>query len=210
MRSRSGRRARGPAGRLRLPLLTAVAVLLVVAGVAILAGGAGAEPPAGGEAGPVVDADDRAALDTAPVLRGAEPPPADPGVTLTDPEAVVRAYLAAALSLTAEDAGRTQRRAVPYAEPGSPPATAGVLVLDAPPPGEVRTGTVRDLALVAVDRGDRRRGYRAAVETRTGPPAGPVATAALTRSVVVARQPDGRWLVVAEGPENPDLAAGED
>ncbi len=194
----------------RLPLLAAAAVVAVLVGVLALTGGALPVPPSGDGAGPVVDADDRAALDAAPVFRGADAPPADAGVTLTDPDAVVRAYLAAALSVTADDAGRTHLRAAPYAVPGSGPATVGVLVLDAPPPGEARTATVRDLQLVAADRGDRRRGYRAAIEIRTGPAAGPLGTTTGTRSVVVARQPDGRWLVAADGPENPDLVAGED
>ncbi len=194
---------------LRLPLLAVVAVLAVLAGALLLTGGGTAPvPPGGGPA--VLDADDRAALEHAPVRRGSDAPTADPGVTLTDPEAVVRAYLAAARSVTAADAGATHLRAAPYAVPGSPPATVGVLVLDAPRPGEVRTASVRALDLVAADRGDRRRGYRADVETRTGPPGGPVVTAATTASVVVARQPDGRWLVAVDGPENPDLVAGED
>jgi hypothetical protein len=194
--------------RLRLPLLAVVAVLAVLVGSLLLTSGVTPVPPGGGA--PVLDADDRAALDHAPVRRGADAPAPDPGVTPTDPEAVVRAYLTAALSVTDADAGATHLRAAPYAAPGSAPATVGVLVLDAPGPGEVRTASVRTLDLVAADRGDRRRGYRAHVETRTGPPGGPVVTATTTAAVVVARQPDGRWLVAVDGPENPDLAIGED
>lgn len=194
--------------RLRLPLLTVAAVLAVLAGAVLLTGGVTPLPPAGGA--PVLDAGDRAALGRDPLRRGAGAPAADPGVVLTDPEAVVRAYLTAALSVTGADTGATHLRAAPYAAPGSGPATVGVLVLDAPPPGEVRTASVRTVDLVAADRGDRRRGYRAAVETRTGRSGGPAATAVTTASVVVARQPDGRWLVAVDGPENPDLVAGED
>jgi hypothetical protein len=198
----------------RLPLLAACAVVAVLLGALLLTGGATPAPPDGDGpgplVGPVVGTDDRAALDAEPVLRGPDAPPTDPGAVLTDPEATVRAYLAAALGTEAGDAGRTHLRAAPYAVPGTGPATVGVLVLDAPPPGQARTATVRGLDLVAADRGDRRRGYRALVETRTGPPGGPFATAAVTRSVVVARQPDGRWLVAADAPENPDLVAGED
>lgn len=194
--------------RLRLPLLSAAAVVLVAAGALLLTGG-GSEPPSGGEPilGPVLDDEDRAALDTAPVFRGADAPAPDAGVTLTDPEAAVRAYLQAAHGVTAEDGGRTHLRAAPYAVPGTAPATVGVLVMDPPPPGGERTASVRSLELVAADRGDRRRGYLAAVEIRTAPGGD---TAVFTSSVVVARQPDGRWLVAAETPENPDLPAGED
>jgi hypothetical protein len=194
--------------RTRLPLIAAGAVLAVLLGALLLTGEGLPAPPDDPRVGPVLDADDRAALDTPPVLRGADPAP--PDLVPTDPEAVVRAYLGAALSATADDAGRTQRGGTAYAEPGSPPAAVGVLVLDPPPPGQTRTATARSLDLVAVAPGDGRRGYRADVETRTGPPGGAVTTATTTRSVVVARQPDGRWLVTADGPENPDLVIGED
>lgn len=193
----------------RLPLLAAAAVLAVCAGVVLLTG-VPLTPPAGGGRPVTLDADDRRAVDAAPVLRGSDAPPADPGVTLTDPEAVARAYLQAAYSVGAADAGHTQLRAAPYAVPGTAAATVGVLVLDELPPGTVRTATVRRLELVAADRGDRRRGYLTAVETRTATPARAAVTAVLTGHVVVARQPDGRWLVAAENPENPDLPVGED
>lgn len=197
-----------PVSNLRLPLLAAGSVVLVTVGALLLTGG-GTTPPAEGDpsAGPVVDEADRAALDAAPVFRGADAPAPDPGVTFTDPEAVVRAYLRAAHGVTADDAGRTHLRSAPYAVPGTAAATVGVLVLDAAPPGTGRTASVRRLDLVAADRGDRRRGYQAAVEIRTTPGGD---TAVFASSVVVARQPDGRWLVAAETPENPDLPAGED
>ncbi len=198
----------------RLPLIAAAAVVLVTGG-GLLLGGAALAPPAGDPppgAPPAVtlDDDDRAALDAAPIVRGEDAPAPDPGVTFTHPEAVVRAYLAAAHSGTADDAGRTHLRAAPYAVPGTAAADVGVLVLDPPPPGATRTATVRELELIAADRGDRRRGYRAVVETRTGADRGPSDTTLLTSDVVVAQQPDGRWLVAAETPENPDLAVGED
>lgn len=196
----------------RLPLIAAASVVLVTSGALLLGGSAliPPGPPPGPRLGVTLDADDRAALDAQPVLRGTDAPPPDPGVTLTDPEAVARAYLAAAHSVSAEDDGRTHLRAAPYAVPGTAAATVGVLELDAPPPEATRTATVRALELVAADRGDRRRGYRAAVETRTAAPRLPTVTTVLTSDVIVAKQPDGRWLVAAETPENPDLAAGED
>lgn len=193
---------------MRLPLIAASAVVAVCAGVLLLTT---PTPPTGGEPPPVtLDAEDRRAVDAAPVLRGEDAPTADPGVTFTDPDAVARAYLQAAHTVDAGDSGHTQLRAAPYAVPGSAAATVGVLVLDELPPGTVRSATVRSLELVAADRGDRRRGYLAAVETRTATPQQSVVTAVLTGHVVVAHQPDGRWLVAAETPENPDLPVGED
>jgi hypothetical protein len=150
----------------------------------------------------VLDGSDRHALDAAPLLRGPDPPPADPAVDLSDPAAVARAYLAAARSATPADHGRTRRDAVPYAAAGSP-AAVGVVVLDPPPPGQVRTAAVTALDFVAATEDDRRRGYRATVAMSTGP-----ATATVTTAyVVLARQPDGRWLVVVDAP---DLLEGDD
>jgi len=83
------------------------------------------------------------------------------------------------------------------------PAAVGVVVLDPPPPGQVRTAAVTALDLVAATEDDRRRGYRATVATSTGPVTATVTTA----YVVLARQPDGRWLVVVDAP---DLLEGDD
>jgi hypothetical protein len=196
-----------------LPLVAAVvAVLAAVAGVLVLRGpGPGAdlasdEPPLGA----VLSEQDRRDLDAPAVERGAEPPLVDQAVDFGDPEAVARAYLAAAHGLTAEDAGRTHLRAAGYAMPGTPPASVGVLVLDPPPAGSLRTAQVRALELVAADRGDRRRGYLAAVETATGPAGEPATVELVTTHVVLARQPDGRWLVAADTAEMPDLPVGGD
>lgn len=184
------------------PLLAGAAAALVV-GLAA----ADVVPPSGGG---VLSDGDRAALAALPVRRGPDPPPADPAVDPTDPEAVARAYLGAAHSITAQDAGGTQLRAAAYAAPGSPAALVGVLVLDPPAAGAVRTATVTALELVAADRGDRRRGYRAELGTATGPPGGPAAVDLAGRDVVVARQPDGRWLVAADTTSTADLSSGED
>jgi len=172
----------------------AVAVLLVLAGLVVH----GDEP--GPPLGAVLDGSDRHALDAAPLRRGPDPPPADPAVDLSDPAAVARAYLAAARSATPADHGHTRRDAVPYAAAGSP-AAVGVVVLDPPPPGQVRTAAVTALDLVAATEDDRRRGYRATVAMSTGP------VTATTAYVVLARQPDGRWLVVVDAP---DLLEGDD
>jgi hypothetical protein len=192
------------------PLFAAGGAAVVVAAVLLVTGGAGAEPPSGDPPiGAAISEQDRKALAAVPAERGAAPAPVDPSVDLTDPEAVARAYLSAARSVRPDDSGHTHLRAAGYAMPGSAAASVGVIVIDPPPAGSVRTATVTALKLIAVDRGDRRRGYRAEIGTATGPPGGPVAVDLVTTFVVLARQPDGRWLVTAESEETPDLPAGE-
>jgi hypothetical protein len=146
-------------------------------------------------------------LGAVPVRRGTDPPVADPAVDLADPTAVARAYLAGARSATPDDHGRTRLRAAAYAAPESPPGSVGVVVLDPPPPGQIRTASVTALELVAAAEDDRRRGYRATVATATGPPGAAASPVAASAYVVLARQPDGRWLVVADAP---DLGEGDD
>lgn len=186
-----------------VPLLVAALVGAVAFGATLLDRG-GPAPM-----GSTLTAEDRLALAAPVVRRGAAAPAPDPAVDLGDPESVVRAYLAAALSSTPDDAGHTHLRAAPYAAPGSAPASVGVLVLAPPPPGQVRTAAVRSVELVAADPGDRRRAYRAAVGTATGPPAGAVTDAQVTAHVVLAFQPDGRWLVASDTGSDPDLALPE-
>ena len=77
-----------------------------------------------------------------------------------------------------------------------------------PQPGQVRTAAVTALELVAADEVDRRRGYRATVTSTTGPPRGPAITDVSTAYVVLARQPDGRWLVAAEPTDLMDTDTG--
>ncbi len=185
------------------PLLAAGVAAAVAALVLVLVGAAGQAPLPGGG---VLSREDRAALAAVPVERGDPPAPADPAVDLTDPEAVARAYLAAAHTIRPGDAGRTQRRASAYAVPGSP-AAVGVIVLDPPPEGVQRTAAVTALALTAADASGERRGYRAEVGSATGPPGGARVVALFPRWIVLAKQPDGRWLVATD---TPDLPAGED
>lgn len=187
-----------------LPILVAALVALTLtAALAVFdSPGAPAETP---RLGTVLSPADRRVLDAPGVVRGADAPPVDPAVDMGDPEAVARAYLVAAHTLVPDDSGHTHLRAAAYAVPGSPPATVGVLVIDPPPPGTARHASVTALELVASDPGDRRRAYLAAVETATGPPPGPAEIALLTGHVVLAHQPDGRWLVASDTTENPDL-----
>lgn len=158
--------------------------------------------------GAVLSEQDRRELDAPRIERGDPPPPADPTVDFTDPEAVARAFLIASRTATDDDAGRTSLRAAAYAAPGSPPATVGVIVIDPPPPGSVRTAVIDGINLVAVSDDGHRRGYLATVRTFTGPPGAPDPHVATTTAfVAVTLQPDGRWLVTAESPDPP---AGED
>lgn len=195
------------------PLLASGGAVAITVVALLLAGWAGSRhtPPSGDPPiGAVLSERDRADLVAVPVERGDAPAPVDPAVDLTDPEAVTRAYLAAAHSVSPDDTGRTHLRAAGYAVPGSATASVGVIVLDPPPAGSLRTASVTALELVAADRGDRRRGYRADVGTATGPPGGPFTVGVVGTHIVLARQPDGRWLVAAESPVSPDLPAGED
>jgi hypothetical protein len=198
-------------GDRQVPLLAALAAAAVAVMTLMLVGGAaaGVAPPSGEPPLGTLSEDDRVALDAPPVQRGAPAAPAGPGVDLTDPEAVARAYLAAAHSVTPADTGRTHRRAAGYAAPDTAPGAVGEVVLDPPPPGALRTAAVTALELMAVDHDDVRRGYRAEVGTATGPPGGEVVVELVTRYVVLARQADGRWLVAADSPATPDLPSGE-
>jgi hypothetical protein len=196
-------RSSAPSSALVAALVVLVAVLAPLA-VTLLTGRGDTEP--GPPLGAALDGSDRRSLDAVPVRRGAAPPAVDPAVDLADPQAVARAYLVGARSAGSDDGGRTHLHAAGYAAPGSPPAAVGVLVLDPPPPGRVRTAAVTALDLVAEDDADLRRGYRATVATTTGPPGGtavgpPAVSAAY---VVLDRQADGHWLVTADTPDVPE------
>jgi hypothetical protein len=191
-----------------MPLPAAIAAGLVVAVVVALLAAATFLLAPNREPGPprmvVLDGPARPALDALPIRRGDGPLPADPAVDLTDPEAVARAYLVAAGSVVAADTGRAHLRAASYAAPGSPPATVGTVVLDPAPSGQTRTAVVTALELVAMNRSNLRRGYLASISTATGSPGALAVVDDFTAYLVLARQPDGRWLVVADTSEQPD------
>src|SRR5262245_47249512 len=134
-------------------LLIGVGVLVVLVTALYLAatGGPGGEDTSGG----TLSAADRAALDAAPVGRGAEAV-ADPAVDLSDPVAVASAYVVAGYSLRDADAGHTNRRATPYAAPATPPATVGVLVVNPPPAGQRVAVSVTEVTLLGADETDQR------------------------------------------------------
>ncbi|RZT83760.1 hypothetical protein EV383_0578 [Pseudonocardia sediminis] len=180
-------------------LVSLVLVLAAVGGTMWLLGGA--DPP-----DTVLSSEDRAALGGPDVDRGDEPAAVGYAVP-SEPDAVARAYLVAAYGAAPGDAGRTRRDAVRYAEPGSPPAVVGVPVLDAPAPGARRVAVVEGLTPSAAAPDGTRRAYLASVATSTGAPGESVRTARLRTQIVVHRQPDGRWLVVAETPDTADTPA---
>lgn len=187
-------------------VVTAVAVVataVVVTVAALLPRALSSDVPPGG----ALSDRDRAYLAAAPVARGADAPPADPTVDRTDPDAVARAYLAAAYSVGPGDAGATQRRAAAYAAPESVPVVVGALVLDPPRPGSLRTATVTGLQLDAASADGARRGYRAELGMATAPPGAPAAVTLTHVRVALARAPDGRWLVTSD---TADLPTGED
>lgn len=176
----------------RNPLVTALVVLLVLAGAVWLAAGRGSgEDDTGGG---TLSSADRAALDAVPVARGADTGGPDPSVDLTDPAAVARAYVTAGYSLRDTDAGHTNRRAVPYAAPGTPPSSVGVLVVAAPPPGRRGTATVTDVEQVNGEETDTRRGYIVGYRTDLDP-------LRRTRYLLMVRQIDGEWLVAGDSPD---------
>jgi hypothetical protein len=194
--------------RVLAPTMTAVAAA-TIAILALVLVSSGRDRSSDPPPMAALSSDDRQALSSVPVHRGAPAEPLDAAVDLRDPEAVARAYLVAAHSISSADTGRTQLRAAGYAVPGSPPAAVGVIVLDAPRDGSTATAIVTALELVAADRDDRRRGYRAELGIATGPPGAAPAVALVARDVVLARESDGRWLVAADTTASIDLIAGE-
>lgn len=175
----------------RDPLAVGLIVLLLLAGALWLAaGGPGGDDQTGGTFSPA----DRQALGATPVERGAEAGGPDPAVDLTDPAAVARAYVTTAYGLRDTDAGHTNRRAVPYAAPGTPPATVGVLVVAAPPSGRRTVVTVTGVEQVNGEPSGTRRGYLVGYRTDLDP-------APRSRYLLMVRQIDGDWLVAGDSPD---------
>jgi hypothetical protein len=184
-----------------------IVVLLALAGALYLLAhhGGGTDDTGGG----TLSSADRQALDAAPVERGADAADPSPSVDLRDPSAVASAYVAAAYSLRDTDAGHTNRRAVPYAAPATPPSSVGTLVVTAPPPGAHSTATVTDVAQVSGEETDTRRGYVVRYRQDLDPP-GATAPVTGSRYLLLVRQMDGRWLVAGDRPDDqPDGQVGE-
>ena len=175
----------------RDPLVVGLMALFLLAGALWLAGGrTGGDEETGGTFSPA----DRQTLGAAPVERGADAGGPDPAVDLTDPAAVARAYVTAAYGLWDTDAGHTNRRGVPYAAPGTPPATVGVLVIAAPPAGRHAGVTVTGVEQVSGEPTGTRRGYLVGYRTDLDPAPG-------RRYLLMVRQIDGDWLVAGDSPD---------
>lgn len=185
------------------PLLAALGVVLAACAALVLT--AGADPPSEDPPiGAALSAADRLAVAAEPVERGA---PAPGPVGAADPVAVATAFLEAAHTVVPGDAGRTHLRAAGHAEPGSA-AAGGVMVLDPPPDGTTRLATVTAIRLVAATDDGARLGYRAELGTVQTPPGDAIETT--VRDVVLARQADGLWLVVADAPADGALITNGD
>lgn len=185
------------------PLILGIAITVVLGGIWLMLAGPGRDPssawtPDQGTLSPA----DRDALAAAPVNPGPVPAGPDPSVDLTDPRAVATAYVTAAYSARDTDAGLTNRAATPYAAPGTPPNTVGVLVLSPPPPGHSRTATVTDVTQCAGEPTGTRRaylvGYRTAERPTADASAASASAARQIRYLLLVRQFDGRWLVAGD------------
>jgi hypothetical protein len=111
-----------------------------------------------------------------------------PHVDFTNAEAVVSAYLTTAHTLYPEDAGRTNRRVLPYLTQDNPDNPRGITVVEAPS-GKTAVAKVLTVERVTGNDTGSARAYRA-----TWSVDGQVAEG----YVVVVRQPDNRWLVRQE------------
>lgn len=184
----------------RGPVLLVLAAVLV-APLALLLPGSRPEPPAPA----VLTSADRAAIGEPGPVRG--PDPAPPRAVPAAPAAVARAYLRAAHAAGPDDAGRTRRDAVPFAEPGSP-AAVGAPVLDPPRPGERRLAEVGEPAPAGHDPVRGRAAFVAEVRTSTAAPGAVPRVERWRTRVVLHRGPDGDWLVhtdTAITPDTPDM-----
>ncbi|WP_143101925.1 hypothetical protein [Amycolatopsis marina] len=97
--------------------------------------------------------------------------------------------------MTAADRGKTNRRVLPYLAPDNPANPRGLVVAETPPTGRF-TVTMDQLTVV----GSSESGRRIAYEARWSIAADESSEPGQQRStfVVLARQPDGRWLVTQE------------
>jgi len=144
--------------------------------------------------------DEEAAPDLAPPSQPLDtpPPPVEP---ITDPEEAATAYLVAAETVTADDAGRRHRRAEPYMADENPSMVTGVLVTDPPPAGSSRT--IEVVSATEWGRNDGRIAYEITYQPYLSPsiPANDEKTAEgapRVTYVVVAQEPEGHWLVALQ------------
>lgn len=178
--------------------IATVAAIAATAGVVWLIASEVEEPPERPRTTPTlqptvpVGPDVRASVSPPPEVPGDDAGVVPPGLDFGQPDQVARAYLVAAHSLRDTDRDRTNRRVLPYLSPDNPANPRGLVVVDAPPPGQTVTAQVDDLRLVRADEAGTAIAYQATLSLRSG-------TATYrTTYVVLTRQPDGRWLVRQE------------
>jgi hypothetical protein len=138
--------------------------------------------------------------ESAPQVSGSSPVAVP--ISLTDPGSVASAYVVAAETVTANDAGARHHRAQRYMAPANPAIASGLLVTEPPPPGHARTIEVLSIAEHARNDDSARIAYMITYQRHLSPtiPAMPEGPARVTY-VVVERQAAGDWLVLSQSPE---------
>lgn len=140
------------------------------------------------------------------LLPSTPPPTSSPSSptpgAITDPVEVTRAYVVAAESVTADDAGHRNHRARPFMASTNPAASTGLLVTEPPPAGHARTVEVRAIDEHARNDDLDRIAYRVTYQRYLSPTI--PATSALPDGpsrdtfIVVEHQAAGDWLVVSQ------------
>ncbi len=179
--------------------IVGAAVIAATAGVVWLAATEVESPPERPRVAPSarpelpVGPDVRSSMSVLPEVPGSDDGTVPPGLDFRRPDQVARAYLVAAHSLRDTDRDRTNRRVFPYLAPDNPANPRGLVVVDAPPPGQVVTAQVDDLRLTHTDEARTAIAYEARLSLRTGSE-----LERRTTYLVLGSQPDGRWLVQQE------------
>ncbi|MDX8143222.1 hypothetical protein SK854_13930 [Lentzea sp. BCCO 10_0061] len=107
------------------------------------------------------------------------------GTNFADPRSVAKAYIEAAHSAEADEIGRTNRRVLPYLAPENPDNPRGSLVVEA-------TGKAVVISVEVAVGNEEQSAATTKVTWRSG-------DGQLRETfVTLRRQPDGRWLVMAE------------
>ena len=127
----------------------------------------------------------RSAIGDTPQAPLSGTPSAAAGTNFADPRSVAKAYVEAAHSAEPNEIGRANRRVVPYLAPDNPDNPRGSLVVDATGKAvviSVETAVGNEEQSAATTKATWRSGAGELRET----------------FVVLRRQQDGRWLVMAE------------
>lgn len=179
--------------------IVGAAVIATTAGVVWLVATEVESPPERPRAAPSarpelpVGPEVRSSMSVPPEVPGRDDGTVPPGLDFRQPDQVARAYLVAAHSLRDTDRDRTNRRVLPYLAPDNPANPRGLVVVDAPPPGQVVTVQVDDLRRVHADEAGTAIAYETRLSLRTGSE-----LERRTTYLVLGHQPDGRCLVRQE------------